>query len=306
MPGQFIKLPGVSPATDRPRVDLQDSMLPDRGALFLTDLTHPVAPWPDGVPASGSTVPNVAATQASALLGVAASAVAGTIDYQGITGTASSKGLVERTVKGGLHGLITQAGTPTAGDGMRVRYPAAVLDFLAGNVEDDIYVSLWGYITRYGDSNISWGALSLNTAPSTAALLYAFGNDGNTYPTTSTRLGFRRAPAGTWKKAAGLAPQPFISNIAVARETGTVNTGRFGKAFAVGAHGSPNEPFGGSSAAGNQASGVVYRAYMEDLTVSGRSYADVDALDLALFNKEVLTAGGRYYADTYTPPANYA
>jgi hypothetical protein len=48
---------------------------------------------------------------------------------------------------------------------------------------------------------------------------------------------------------------------------------------------------------------VFYRTYLEDLTVSGRTYAEVDALDVALYTKHVLTTGGRYYGDTYTDPA---
>ena len=47
---------------------------------------------------------------------------------------------------------------------------------------------------------------------------------------------------------------------------------------------------------------AVYRMYIEDLTVSGRTYAQVDAIDYAQFTKDVLTVGGRYYGDTYTDP----
>ena len=48
---------------------------------------------------------------------------------------------------------------------------------------------------------------------------------------------------------------------------------------------------------------ILYRTYVEDLSVSGRTYAEVDALDYALYEKHVLTADGRYYGDTYTDPA---
>jgi len=65
-------------------------------------------------------------------------------------------------------------------------------------------------------------------------------------------------------------------------------------------------PFAGDTVASGQVSGVIYRAYMEDLQVSGRSYAAVDAIDFEQFTKHVLTAGGRYYGDTYTDPATIA
>jgi len=52
---------------------------------------------------------------------------------------------------------------------------------------------------------------------------------------------------------------------------------------------------------------VLYRLYIEDLTVSGRSYADVDALDLLGYQQQVLSPEGRYSADTIlTNPATVA
>jgi hypothetical protein len=47
---------------------------------------------------------------------------------------------------------------------------------------------------------------------------------------------------------------------------------------------------------------VLYRAYIEDLTVSGRTYAQVQALDYALW-QAAFAPGGRYAGDTFTPPA---
>jgi hypothetical protein len=50
---------------------------------------------------------------------------------------------------------------------------------------------------------------------------------------------------------------------------------------------------------------IFYGFYLEDLTVSGRTYQDVDALDLQAYNIAFGT-GGRYYNDTYTDPATIA
>jgi len=52
---------------------------------------------------------------------------------------------------------------------------------------------------------------------------------------------------------------------------------------------------------GGYFSWIFYRAYMEDLTVSGRTYAQVDAEDLALFTEQ-FAVGGRYHNDTFTNP----
>lgn len=45
------------------------------------------------------------------------------------------------------------------------------------------------------------------------------------------------------------------------------------------------------------ASRVLYRWYLEDLTVSGRTYAEVLAADYALY-QQAFGVGGRYYGDT--------
>ena len=46
---------------------------------------------------------------------------------------------------------------------------------------------------------------------------------------------------------------------------------------------------------------TIYRAYVEDLTISGRSQQEVLALDLELYNK-AFTEGGKFYGDTWTNP----
>ncbi|MER2974725.1 hypothetical protein ABS815_15285, partial [Klebsiella pneumoniae] len=47
---------------------------------------------------------------------------------------------------------------------------------------------------------------------------------------------------------------------------------------------------------------IFYRFYMEDLTVSGRSYATVDALDQALFDEAFNSSTGRYRNDHFSAP----
>lgn len=56
----------------------------------------------------------------------------------------------------------------------------------------------------------------------------------------------------------------------------------------------------------NQApSWILYRAYLEDLTESGRTYAEVDAIDTAEYVK-AFNPDGRYHDDLWTPPATLA
>ncbi|RQS00227.1 hypothetical protein DIE02_27720 [Burkholderia sp. Bp8991] len=49
-------------------------------------------------------------------------------------------------------------------------------------------------------------------------------------------------------------------------------------------------------------SAILYRVFLEDLTVSGRTFAAVSALDQSLYNA-AFTSGGRYNGDTYTSPS---
>jgi hypothetical protein len=43
----------------------------------------------------------------------------------------------------------------------------------------------------------------------------------------------------------------------------------------------------------------LYRLYIENLTVSGRTWAEVDAIDYALY-QAAFGAGGRFADDTFT------
>ena len=46
---------------------------------------------------------------------------------------------------------------------------------------------------------------------------------------------------------------------------------------------------------------IFYRFYVEDLTISGRTFAEVNAIDAQLFS-EAFAPGGKFHGDTYTEP----
>jgi hypothetical protein len=304
----FIRLDKVSPPDSRPVIDRADPMAPATGALLLVEPASPYKAWNAGVPANGSAVPNVAGATSSRLLNVSPAAVQPLVDYQGISAMSSSKGLLQRTGKGGMHVIMSTTVAPASGDGFRIRIPLAILNYLALNPTNDIYISMWGRITRLSEAAIVWSAIANTASPSATNLLYAFANDGNTFPTANPpRLGVRRDPPNSWRPSfnPNLTPRPFILNTAMANNSGTIDSTRSSKLFNVGAHGPENAPFTGTSNPAQQASGALYRYYMEDLTVSGRTYAQVDKLDSDLYVKEVLTTGGRYFDDTYTQPGGY-
>lgn len=285
---------------DRGRIRV-DPVLPTQGALLLVDPTHPVlGMWPSAVPASGSTVPNLAWDQAAEILGSGTEAsLACVMDSSGMSG---SKGLVERTTRGGLHAVFSQTQNLDAADTTHAALviPSEISNwFYAGGAAHVMYMSLWGLTTRVRthmtnqvDELAGLGASSSQYRGLLSGTALGYPSSGN-----ATFVGASSYPQ------ANLPVGPFRKAIASSGCVGPYRTGLATRlAFLVGNLGYLNTYTGGG-VLGKTGSRIFYRAYVEDLTVSGRSYAAVDALDQALFTAEVLTAGGRYHGDTYTDPA---
>ena len=87
-----------------------------------------------------------------------------------------------------------------------------------------------------------------------------------------------------------------LVQVGVAGHSGSVTNYLFWLYSWGGAGGGDNLHVGGSM--------VFYRGYCEDLTVSGRTYAQVAAIDLALFNT-AFASGGKFNGDTNTAPSGY-
>ena len=295
--GKFITLEGVTPGTDRPKVDIIDPVLPNAGALYLYEFGHPASQFGSGVPTNGQTLRNIARAQAASAVGGDASATDATLVVNAYPAGTSK---LERSGKGGVHSIHSQSTATSAG--ISVPIPDTILNFLAANPNHSIYASFWARFTRVGDSTQGWAGASFASSPSPSELLFTISQDGSNYPTGSNRTGARRQPNSAWRPAqvSGFTPQPVYADIAVSKYTGTPQSGaRKGKAMAV----QTGEPYPGTTVASQVPSIILYRGYMEDLTISGRTYETVSALDYAAFQAEVLTVGGRYYNDTYTNPS---
>jgi hypothetical protein len=314
----FIKLTGVNPPTDRPRADLIDNLLPAAGALALIELAHPANPVA-GVPAQGALIPNLAWQQARALLGAGdeSSLSATFARAAGFTEGAPTYGLVERSAKGGLHGITRQSLAVPAGSEVSINLPAAIRERLRANRK--VYVSAWYRVTRANGAVVGTvehvvliGDPANNATGTWAARLFR-NSDGNvtaqnTYPSSTnnpTRLeGAQAVPTGNTQQAATIAPAFSALGInswspAGAPPAALANVA--GKFIVAG------QPVGDAPAvAAAHSSRVFLRGYVEDLDVSGRTFAQVAAADYAEYTRQVLTPGGRYYADTNTNPADYA
>lgn len=302
--GRFITLPGVNPGTDRPLVTAIDA-LQSAGSLFLADLTHPANPFPAGVPVDLATVPNIMSANAQTLTGVASN-LDGIYRVAGMDGT--QKGKVERSAKGGLHAIYsnTHATNITTSNSVyaRLDYGSAIRDYLAAHYTDrSFFVSLWTNATRLAPSGKQFNALNIiaSTTSSSGNFKNTIGVNGISDPNDGERLNRHDVTYGLGPKINNTSRFGYSVLAAPNNQIPTTAAQLLAYAFQVGNWGTMNSY---STAKEGVPSAVLYRAYIEDLTVSGRTYAQVDALDFAEYTKQVLTPGGRYYGDTVpTDPA---
>lgn len=252
------------------------------GTLLLLDMTHPLAAIPTRVPGHDTTLPNLFAKQAAAL-GIEASGVLVQSIYQ-----RSADGAVERSSRGGIHVVQNESQTAVR-EGFQLRLPTALVDYFKSNPNHEFYVSQWGKTTK----------------PETAAQHSVAGMSGTAAKSFAFTLGDGvSAPVGTgpvvlgYRQAVEAAGQPTFRNAGVTNLHTDFTEANINPAsaalFEVGNYLVPNQ---GPGKAGLHGAQIFYRGYIEDLTVSGRSYAEVDALDMAEYSRQVLTPGGRYYAD---------
>ncbi|ADD81002.1 gp004 [Rhodococcus phage ReqiPoco6] len=260
-----------------------DPML-NAGSLALIEPMHPISQWGAGVPASGATIPNLATKFAVPLLG---SNIDGTFINGGFTDATSGK--IERTAKGGIHGIVSQAkdAGPHTSTSAGVTLPTSLWDYVASNPTHDFYASFWAQTTR-GAVSGKFPVMAIISEGSTTAN-YLFVMQNSTRPSATND-----APSFIGARGGMVDTGPIVRNVAVSQVTGAMSTGAATKAREFGWGRYRNNASG-------HFSWVFYRFYMEDLTVSGRTYAQADAADLALKNA-AFGAGGRYANDTFTDP----
>lgn len=254
------------------------------GSLMLLDPTHPMDPWGAGVPTDGAVLPNIAAGSL-ALLKPASTETQLNAEVNNVF---SQTGQFERTAKGGLHGIIKQNTyiTPLESNGMFLK---AMREYIAANPTHNYYHGLYGRITRKDN----------NTVPNAAGSLTGIINTGGTDY-------FTIRPASSNTLAAAPSAQRLNHTVVGSNTPGLFRvSGEF--ANLAGTPGTSDllvRWTNGHQQSGTvvNASWVLYSYYVEDLTVSGRTYAQVDALRSAAYTADVLTAGGRYYGDTFTDP----
>ena len=260
------------------------------GSLFLLDPTHLSEQWPAGVPANTTTLPNLFWKNAATLVGGGATK-ASLAAYVRNVFTTITTAVKERTTKGGLH-VIHPTATAAANESLTLAIPDNVKEYIRANPTHTYYLSQWTDVTR---ASTQTGNNIMACISSNSKFVAAFAQKTN-FPSI---VDGARAPLGT-----GVAGKSFRSVGAVPdtgfgtdADTETATNPTNSSVFIVGSR---------ATGTAGQHSAIFYRAYLEDLTVSGRTYAQVDAIDYAMFTKEVLTLGGRYYGDTFTAVSTVA
>lgn len=248
-----------------------------KGSLFLFDPSHSMGTF-DGI-AAGTTVPNVAWKEA---LGMLPDETISSLSGKVFHNLASGEIMVERTAKKGVH-IVNSLVNQTADRNWHVQPSSKIAAYLAANgVTHKFYVSMWLQRTRRG----------VGPAGST---FHLFNNPGNLFIAPSEglngigRLNFRAVDTND-----GAVPHNRFTNTDVNGITGTPNTFQLGAGML--------SSYTGATYRNKQNSLIIYRAYIEDLTVSGRTYAEVDALDYALY-QAAFAPGGKFADDTYTAPS---
>lgn len=310
-----LSLPG-NPDPTLPLSKIDPILPDDGGAVWLVDVAHPAAAWPAGVPANGASIPNLVSLQPECGIDGLTPPPLSYVTDGLITGPI---GLVERTEKLGLHVIMSQTAQGDYYTHTSSKYYARIENFKVGVTTTPFSTWLYGTDGSDGAWQHSWYQ-SIWLLPTRAALtgksqywvaeLAVSASRHHTALVANPDIASSSAhlPASGSGVRAG-----SIRNVAVGapRFNAAASTGRFGTnptgangmiatAFEQGHHTSANLLTTAKEA--NPSMGF-YRSYLEDLTVSGRTFEEVAALDQELFTIDCLTEGGRFYDDEYTSPA---
>lgn len=279
------------PATGNPAIPIvrADSLI-NAGTLLLIDPTHQANPWPAGVPANGAQLPNIAWQEARVLCG-GGDALSLGVTFDNFAQAADAK--VERTAKGGLHVICSQVNSPNANRGAALRASNQIRDYIFNNRAHRFAVAQIKRRTRLALTTDGQAPRAMTIGHKTEQYLFMALFDTNS-PNGNQQTDSRASAGGN-----GLGNQ--ISDV----DATGFNADPASAADVLvapmlwGAYGP-----GANYWANKGASDVFYLSLLEDLTVSGLSYAQFDAKVLARYGQLVVGAG-RYASDTFTNPTSF-
>lgn len=311
--GLKIKAAGTSFPTSRPIIKKYDP-LETEGSLVLFDVANPAQDFTLAAENSGETeVVNLMAERASDVTGSASYLCNITQDRKseqtGGSDIASSLD-IEITPKGGIHVMYPHSLSLTSLEDYFVllstnssaiqNYIDSVSGAASGN--NNIYISTWQRCTR---GAVNGGAYTRPWISYGDTNDYLFQWKHTSYPDPAGITDYYLSPANWSFKTSPNVGTPLYADFAV-DSPWTVGDGDGENQpvyWAITGHGPFVTGEGGwvTGSRNTAESRVIYRIYVEDLTVSGRTYAEVSALDRALFT-EAFSVGGVFYGDTWSDP----
>ena len=270
---------------DAPYLTYYDPIESRNGSVYLWDAGRgPVANFN-----IGQVLPNTLAAYALNSVGGAV-----TMARDSVGGGSSIS--TEMTSKGGIHLLASQLNqSTTIREYIQAQSDNTLTQYLVDNAAN-IYFSIWRTTTRKALSGAAPSVGFLRDASNGA-----FKNEVN-YTVFENMNG-----AGlTYSKLA--TNQLADANVGVPNLLATNPTAGFKGTYVsvaatklrIGA--GALTPSTTTTSANKSTSFVLYRVYIEDLSKSGRTFAEVNALDQAEFTK-AFAVGGRFYGDTWSDPA---
>ena len=266
-----------------------DSRL-NAGSLILLE------PARDGLSGIPTQLVNYAADTAETITG----SEIDTVDIQNNIGLIAGA-FVERTAKGGIHGVFPQtvASMPSRAN-FSALLPDALKNYLSANKSHQFYIAVSGVVTRnIGDGSASMALAGLNTVDDVSGTLTQLTPAVFQSQASKSVAGGRYNVSGTLGRTLTSTPQtPWMIDVAQSSLTwtsepsaGTIRD----SLFLMGAS---------SSTLANQQGRpcwVLYSMYVEDLTISGQTYAQAHAKSQAVYDSRFGT-GGIYAGDTWTIP----
>lgn len=290
--GLKVIIPGAS-FTDPTLPVLYPDPIINAGSLLLLDFGRADTFDLGSVPGHDALLGNIAWEQAAELIGSGSQTTLKATFKNTFVGQ-PTMGTVERTTKKGLHVITSQTAMDSAGRYAAIVLPDIIRDYMFANMPGrSFYTSVWGRHTRLATQGTdALGHFASTSTPTAnyANILYK----GALWVPTS---------GGTFVGQRSVPPAEALGNFyAAGAQSGWFGT-KPGAAsssenvFWFGARGI-YEGFQRNKAA----SGIWYRIYVEDLTASGRTFAQADAADKALYD-EAFGVGGRFASDGFTSPA---
>lgn len=280
-----------------PFITLYDPIESRMGSLFLWDAQR--NPLSD-VPVVGNKIPNLM-QEYSAGAGKAMSFIRGSMS----AAEHSAYLATQLSGKGGIHFIASQARTVDVTGSNTLFHGIAADDALLAAIYNNVssanknlYVSIWERVTRISGAGIAPLFKYFDSSLSNYAAYLA----SNKALTTIAAGSQSASKLNSTYLDPSIVSKPNSHQFCIKSLGGTGVTSTTPFKLVNGIDTPWSGTAAGAQALNNSPSRIIYRIYIEDLTLSGRTYEQVKAIDDAEFNK-AFAVGGRFHGDTWSNPA---